>query len=420
MKTTSWKVVIPFYVYAALSLLVASVLLLCSVNAFLYHYFQPNILAITHIMALGWGTMIILGSAYQLIPVLIESNLYSEKLALLSFLLAGIGIPMLAYGFYFFEMTSITKFGAILIVIAIILFLINAVISVMRSKAENIHAVYVITAVIWLLLTALLGVSLIYNFTSPILNSDSLLFLPLHAHLGIIGWFLLLVIGVGSRLIPMFLVSKYTNNRVLWLIYLFINAALILYIVIFIANLDAVWIVAPLCILLIGLLLFGKYCYDAYRQRIRKKLDGQMKVSLLSVLSMLLPVLILMFVIIFSNTVVAVSPKIILAYGFLIFFGWLTAIILAMTFKTLPFIVWTKVYHHKAQSGKAPSPKDMFSQIQYKWMIIFYYSGILLFVTGITVSLIWLLQMGAIALLIGATLYVSNIVRLVFHKPVVS
>lgn len=416
MKTTSWKVVIPFYVYAAVALLLAAVLLLCSVNSFLYHYFQPNILAITHIMALGWGTMIILGSAYQLIPVLIESNLYSEKLALLSFLLAGIGVPLLANGFYFFEMTALTKLGGMLVVIAICLFLINGYVSIVKSKTENVHAVFLLTSVGWLLLTALLGLGLVYNFSLPIFNYDSLHYLPLHAHLGIVGWFLMLVIGVGSRLIPMFLISKYSNNKLLWVIYVLINAALVLYILMFFLDVNVIWVVIPIIMLLVGLLLFGFYCYKAYDERIRKKLDGQMCVSLISVMSMLLPVLILMFVIVLNNKIAVVSPKIILAYGFLIFFGWLTAIILAMTFKTLPFIVWNKVYHHKAQTGKSPSPKDMFSQLVYKWMIVFYFSGIILFLAGIVAALVLLLQAGALALLIGAVLYLFNVLKLVLHK----
>src|SRR6478736_9097431 len=103
-KTTSHKVVLPFYLYASLSFLAATVLLFTSSSAFLDHYFHPHILAITHIMALGWGTMLILGASHQLVPVLIEGKLYRNKLAYTSFVLAAIGIPLLVYGFYIFNM----------------------------------------------------------------------------------------------------------------------------------------------------------------------------------------------------------------------------------------------------------------------------------------------------------------------------
>ncbi|MBS1504815.1 MAG: cytochrome C oxidase subunit I, partial [Bacteroidetes bacterium] len=71
VKNTTHKAVIPFYAYAAFSFLVATILLVLSSKAFGSHYFQPPILAVTHTMALGWGTMMILGASHQLFPVLI-------------------------------------------------------------------------------------------------------------------------------------------------------------------------------------------------------------------------------------------------------------------------------------------------------------------------------------------------------------
>ena len=80
-KTTSYKVIIPFYAFAALSFLTAATLLFKFSDDFKGHYFQPHILAITHTMALGWGTMMILGASHQLVPVMVEGKLYSNFLA---------------------------------------------------------------------------------------------------------------------------------------------------------------------------------------------------------------------------------------------------------------------------------------------------------------------------------------------------
>ena len=212
-KTTSWKVVLPFYGYAAISFLIANILLLLSSSDVTTHYFLPHTLAITHIMALGWGTMMILGASHQLVPVLIEGELYSNKLAYVSFTLAALGIPFLIYGFYVFDMGLHTQCGGILIILAIIIYLINLAVSMVKSNHESVHAFFIFTAAIWLLATTIVGLLLLYNFTEPLLPKSSLDYLPLHAHIGIVGWFLLLVMGVGSRLIPMFLISKYNNNR---------------------------------------------------------------------------------------------------------------------------------------------------------------------------------------------------------------
>ena len=156
-KNTSYKVVLPFYMYAALSFLVATILLFFSSSAFVQHYFHPKTLAITHVMALGWETMIILGASHQLVPVLIEGKLYSNLLAYLSFVLAALGIPLLVYGFYNFYFGWEAEWGAILINVAVIFYLINIAISMVKSKKENVHAVFVFTATLWLLITTIAG-----------------------------------------------------------------------------------------------------------------------------------------------------------------------------------------------------------------------------------------------------------------------
>ena len=44
------------------------------------HYYQPHILALTHTLTLGWITLTILGASYQLIPILLERPVWSERL----------------------------------------------------------------------------------------------------------------------------------------------------------------------------------------------------------------------------------------------------------------------------------------------------------------------------------------------------
>ena len=415
-KNTSYKVVLPFYLYAGLSLIVATVLLVFSTPAFLQHYFHPHTLAITHVMALGWGTMMILGASHQLVPVLIEGKLYSNTLAYLSFAFAAVGIPLLVFGFYKFNFGWPAQSGAIMINAAIIFYLINIAISMVKSKHENVHAVFVFTGTLWLMITIIVGLFLVYNFSYNILSKDSLSYLPLHAHLGIIGWFLLLVIGVGSRLIPLFLISKYNNNKLLWWIYALINIALISFIIFFL-YIKITWLYfLPLVAIAASLILFGYYCYHAYKERLRKKVDYQVKISLLSVFMMALPLIFLLIVILLLLFSID-NYHLVLTYGFCIFFGWITAIIFGMTFKTLPFIVWNKVYHDKAGLGKTPNPKELFSDKIFIMMGISYLAGFVLFAAGVLISNELIIKIAAILLLIAAILYNGNVWKAVSHKP---
>ena len=244
---------------------------------------------------------------------------------------------------------------------------------------------------------------------------SSVAYLPIHAHTGVIGWFLLLIVGVGSRLIPLFLISKYKNDRLLWIIFFLINAGLISFVLIFLFAPGNSLFMLPVIAVLLGLMLFAVYCYKCYKHRIRKQVDEQVKISLLSVLMMLIPLIFLVSItgLLFSNDI---NGRMALIYGFIIFFGWITAIILGMTFKTLPFIIWNKVYHDKAGLGKTPNPKDLFKSKIFSLMVVTYLGGFVLFITAATLSNVLLLNIAAIILIVTAVLYNMNVFTVVNHK----
>ncbi|MFB9843825.1 cytochrome C oxidase subunit I [Mucilaginibacter ginsenosidivorans] len=415
-KTTSYKVIIPFYAFSALSFLTAAALLFRFAGEFTGHYFQPHILAITHTMALGWGTMMILGASHQLVPVMVEGKLYSNFLAGLSFVLAAAGIPLLVYAFYTFSMQWPAQYGAILVNAAILSFLANLTGSLLGSKSKNVHAIFVYTATLWLFAATLMGLLLIYNFTLPIFSKDSLHFLSLHAHLGIAGWFLLMVMGVGSRLIPMFMISKYTHEKLLWTIYGLVNGGLLSFAFIFIYVGSSALLFIPVIAVAAAIALFAVFIYQAYSKRIRRKVDNQVRISLFSILLMAIPV---GFLVIFAAMLILnrVDTSLVLAYGFSIFFGWITAIIFGMTFKTLPFIVWNKVYHQRAGLGKTPNPKDLFAAKVFNVMGTAYLLGFVLFIAGILTSSHVLLQYASFGILLAALLYNWNVFSVIFHTP---
>ncbi|MCO6496283.1 MAG: cytochrome c oxidase subunit I [Chitinophagaceae bacterium] len=414
-KTTSHRVIIPFYVYAALSFIVGCVLLFTSSGAFTGPHFQPQLLAITHVMALGWGSMMILGASHQLVPVLIEGKLYSNVLAYLSFGFAGVGIILLVWAFYHFDFGWTAQVGGLLILIAFLFYLVNIIASMRNGNHKNVHATFVLAGTLWMILTISLGVLLIFNFTFNVLSMSSVSYLPLHAHLGIIGWFLMLVMGVGSRLIPMFLISKYSNEKRLWQVFYLVNAGLLLFYVSFILY-PVQWLYIISTVLVVtAIALFIQFAFKAYKARIRKAVDPQVKIALGSSWMMLIPAIMLAFV--FATSQLSTHfEKLVLVYGFCIFFGWISAIIFGMTFKTLPFILWNKKFHKKAGVSRTPNPRELFSQPVFRTMVGFYFGGFILFITGIFLANVLVLQIGAGLLIICSVLFNLNVFRMLRFK----
>ena len=137
-----------------------------------------------------------------------------------------------------------------------------------------------------------------------------------------------------------------------------------------------------------------------------------------AVLMMLLPLIFLVGIIVLMMVRPVENIRLMITYGFIIFFGWITAIILGMTFKTLPFIVWNKVYHDLAGKMKTPNPKDLFSHTVFKWMGASFISGFTLFTLGVLFQWTVVLQSAAALILVTAVLYNWNLVKLLLHKPV--
>lgn len=213
----------------------------------------------------------------------------------------------------------------------------------------------------------------------------------------------------------MFLISKYANDNLLWIIYALVNTSLISLILLKLIGAASGLYYIPILTAFAAVLLFVNYCRNAHKVRIRKSVDEQMRVSLLSVLQMLLPLVVLLIAL-FLLPFNAFSD-IGLLYGFCVFFGWITAIILGMTFKTLPFIVWNKVYHKSGFKGKLPAPKELFNEKVFNTMTVFYISGFVLLIIGIVLGGVVLLKTGATAMLVAALLYVYNTLKILLHKP---
>ncbi len=414
--TTSPRVVLPFYGYGAGCFLLAALVLLLHSGNLPGHYFQPPLLAITHLLALGWGTMMTFGASYQLMPVLTGKLLWSDRLATLSFWLAGLGIPLLVWGFYSFQLGAPAQLGGVLTFGGISCWLFNMSGSVGGDWRKQVHAVFLFTAGIWLWLTAFAGLVLLFNFRYPILPADSLHYLSLHAHLGIVGWFLLLITGVGSRLIPMFLISKYENNRLLWALFGLVNGGLLVYLGGFMAGISGtIWIAILLVAAAIS--LFILFCYRSYQKRLRRAVDLPVRLSLFSAGLMTLPVGLLLIAVFWKSGATGGETRLFTVYGILIFLGWITALLFGMTFKTLPFIVWNKVYGKLAGKQQTPAPNALFEEKVLCWMTWGYLAGMLALLAGLFSAINGLLRLGSLLLFLSAALYCYLVSRMLTHKP---
>jgi len=410
------SVVKPHFIFGSLALFILSIMIIIADSNLLGSYFDNKVIAITHMAVLGWAVMIVFGALYQLIPVVFETSLYSEKLAKFTFWLSGFSVLFLSYSFWIGAYTSLLIYASLSMFISLLLFIVNVFLSYKNSKLKNTSSKLVITAVFWLAITELIGTLIAFNFKYYFLSEIHLHYLKIHATIGLIGWFLLLIIGVGSTLIPMFLVSHELNDKKLKYAYYFINSGLMaLSVNWFFIHQNSLDVLFWLSIV-IGILFFLSFVYDSYKKRMRKVLDIGMKHTMLSVMSVTLPIVLSLIITIGFGMEQALMYRVITLYGFSVIFGFITTLILGQTYKTLPFVIWLDKYKSLVGKTKTPMPRELYSEKIASIHFYIYFLFISSMILGIIFNKIWLIRIGSYLLLMVAVLYNINVFKMVFHK----
>lgn len=414
------SVVVPHFIFGAISFFIVAIMLVFSSSSLLEVYFNTKLIAITHMAILGWATIIIFGALYQLIPVVFETALFSEKLAKVTFWMAAFSVVFLSYSFWVASFSLLLPYASACMFISLLLFVINILLSYRKPEIKNWSSKFVIAAIIWLLLTELLGTLIALNFKFNFFSEAHIHYLKIHATIGLVGWFLMLIIGVGSTLIPMFLISHQLNFNKLKSSFYVINAGLLgIAINWFLINNTILKVFCWMSVAL-GVLFFVSFIYDSYKKRMRKKLDVGMQYSMLAIASVLLPIIISSVLVFGFNVEFELLSRIVVFYGFSILFGFITTLILGQTYKTLPFIVWLEKYKNLVGKTKTPLPRELYSEKIASIQFFLYVGFIIIIPIGILFNILLLVKIGSIALLLVTILYNINVFKIILHnvKPI--
>ena len=414
-RSPSKYLVIPHLLAGAIAFFILSVLFLIKSDVIRFHFYTPTLLALTHVITLLWINMFIMGSLYQLVPVIFESKLFSEKLAIVNFWLFLIASVGFIYAFWTASFFKLVPVFAGTLFLSVLLFSINIILSFFRAKKKGISGHYIVASAFWFLLTSLLGVLLAFNYQHGFLDNTNFRFLKVHAHFGLIGWFLQLVMGVSITLIPMFLVSHKLRYILVKIAFWLINSGIACLYLSWQFDLHTAFFLISSLMISGSVLLFLMFIYDSYRKRLRK-LDIGMKHSMLAFLMLLLPVFL---GIILSTDVGKESAYInmaVMIYGFSAFFAFFTNLILGQAFKTLPFIVWLHRYKHLVGKVKTPFPRELYSENIANYQFYAFNLMIMFFLAGLISGNGVIIKISAALMILSAIFFNFNIIKIVFFK----
>lgn len=365
-------------------------------------YVSGPILAATHLMTLGFISMVMMGAMYQLVPVVLNTKLYSVPLGAWHY--AGFlpGVVLLVSGFWGAD-TAVLIVGGSLVVASVILFLVNMGCTLARTSNWGMPGWYVATAIGYLALTVSMGWLLALNLWHPFLPVEDAL--PVHLALGGVGWFTMTLIGVSYKLLPMFSLT-HAKPRFAWSVYGLINAAILT------IGLGSWWflratLAGASVLATAGLALYLADLWQLWRKRLRRQPDPAVYLALTgaaggiaTVLAALLALTTFAWVLVF----------------FLFFFGWLTTSILGYLQKIIPFLVWLHRYAHDIGRAPVPRMKDLWYD-RWTWQVGTVY------ITGLAVAVVGLAMRntaglaGGLGLMLLGVLWLTTIVIDVLMRP---
>lgn len=373
------------------------------------HHFQPKLLALTHIATLGWITMVIFGAMFQLVPVVLEVKLFSAWLGEIQFWIYSAGTAGLVYGFWFFHVGAFFTVSASLITLAMVLFILNIVMTMGRVKQWNITGLFLLSALVYLTITALAGLLLSINLGYPFISRIHLDYLKIHAHLGFIGWVVMVIMGVGLKLIPMFGLSHGYSTKPARVALVLVNIGLLGMSVEWLLT-GAAWLLTTYgMILVLGLLAFVVQLVLILKQRMRRIFDLGMKHSVVAFTYFLLSTLFGFGLATVEIESTELRESLILMYGGMIMLGFFSMLIVGQMYKIVPFLVWFHTFSDKVGKEPVPMLKDMFNETLGSVQFWIMNGGILVVLIGLGSAQPITAKVGLIAVFMGSILFALNL-----------
>lgn len=375
-------------------------------------YYQGNVLALTHLLTLGWITMTIMGASFQLVPVALETTLWSERLACQQFWIMLTGVALMVSHFWIGHHEG-TALGAGLVLVAVILFLINMGCTLWQLPRWDIVGQHVVAALIYLASAAIMGNLMALDKIFDFLGGQVLRTIHAHAHLAGIGWVTMMAFGASYKLIPMFGLSELRDERPAYWQFWLLQVGLVGLYVTILSQSPLVPLFALLIAAAVG--LFLSTIREILRTRRRPRLDWGLRHSLSAMITLIVLTILGLWLSTGWISNEEFASRLAFGYGVLALLGWISVMIIGMMYKIIPFLVWHHRYSDLIGLRPVPAATQLLGESTPRIEFWLLYAGIVLTVVGVIASSWLLLQVGTLVLALAGLTFAVAVCRIYCH-----
>lgn len=196
-----------YFAFAHLALASAACLLILEPRTYVGFFYHPRMMAVVHLITLGWLSGSILGALYWVMPFALRARLAAGRADAVAFWSFTIGVLGMVSHFWLDSYGGMV-WSALLAAGALGFVALRAARAVAGAKIALGVKLHVAFAALNIVLTAGLGIIVGLARVRPILPASTLDNVFAHLHLGAIGWVTMMLFGVGYRLLPMIVASR--------------------------------------------------------------------------------------------------------------------------------------------------------------------------------------------------------------------
>ena len=361
-----------FFLTAPLFALSSALLLLWQGSDIFDSRWNPAMLAVTHLLTLGYLGIVMIGAILQMLPVVAGTPMrHPHRVATVIHSLVTVGIILLSLGLTFNSPLAL-RIALPMIGIALLLFAVLVLITLHRALPQNMTARAMRFAAIMLVATVLLGLTLLSNYAFGWWLPDRELLVNLHLTWGLLGWVGILIMGTAYQVVPMFqLTPSYPARLTRWL-------ALAIFCLLFLlapATQSPAMMFALKILLATGFAIFALTTLWLQSKRRRKLPDVSLNFWRVGLISLLLAIVLWITAQIVPSISLRQSYGMLL--GILMIVGFAMSVINGMLYKIVPFLVW---FHLQSKHGKngiaVPNVREILPEPRTRWQMWLHFAAL--------------------------------------------
>jgi hypothetical protein len=369
-----------------------------AVAGFFYHSWM---VALVHLMTLGWITFSIFGAFYLVAPLALRVDMRVRHADYAAYMLGLTGlIGMVAH--FWIEEYSGMAWSAGTITAGALYMTVRIVGAVARAPIPFPVRLHVIFACVNFWLAATMGVLVAIDKVWPFLPGYVLSNVFAHAHLAAIGWATMMVVGVGYRLLPMVLPSKMPSGASVYASAILLEAGVL---GLFAALvMQTTWAVVFGAIVVAGLVVFLGHVMWMASHPVPKPARAprfDFAIAHAGVAGSCLAGAAVIGLVLLATPESSASLRAAAAYGVLGLAGALAQMVVAMNTRLLPMAAWCWAYARSGYTVTPPSPHAMRDRTLQGIVLAGWVAGVPLLGSGMALESARLVGGGATALCVA-------------------